>query len=889
VTVPSVLSGALANRYRIERELGAGGMATVYLAEDFKHDRMVAIKVLRPHLASTVGPDRFLREIRIAAQLQHPHILPLLESGEAAGFLFFVMPYVEGQSLRERLTSQGELPVHEAVRLISEVVDALGYAHGRGLVHRDVKPENVMLSGRHALVMDFGVAKAVGEASGRNQLTTAGIALGTPTYMAPEQAAADPQLDARVDIYAVGVLAYEMLTGYPPFHGLDPQQTLVAHITQAPMPIDQRRPGLSPALAGVVMRCLEKRPADRFQSAEELMAALEPLATPSGGITPIATRPMRVAPVRSRRSLLVGTGVLLLVVLAAWAAGGRLRAAPLSLAIANIRQVTREPEAEIHVALSPDGREVAYESGYIFHTHIVVRDIAGGRPIPLTDQWPGIQRVPGWMPDGRSIVFTNLVPVPSPEYPDGRWKIPRLGGQAVMLDSADRLALDHGLTVVIREDSAFALGADGREQFLRIAIPEVHSNAISEIHSWTTRPDGGAIAYVVGNPNQVPDWGSVAPSAIWVAPRGGSPVRVTDSTSMNVSPAWLPDGTLLFVSNRDGARDIYALRLDRSGAPRGSPLRLTTGLDAYSVSVSADGRTAAYDRFTLRRNIYTIPVPRSGSVSLRDARPLTTGNQIIENFGISADGKSIVFDSNIEGNQQIFMIPATGGEPRRVTRDGADNFSPEFSPDGRQIVFHTTRNATRDIFVVNTDGSGEQRLTSDAEESYHPAFSPDGLWIAYGNGSRSLGLLHRAALDAPWQVTERQPTDRGFVPRWSPDGSRLALEVPNREGRVDIVIRRVADGTARILIKAGANGIQYPRWPEWSEDGKTIYFRDAGNEGTPGIYGVPASGGTPRLLVRFDDPGQSVLTASVPARNGLFYLSVGEIESDIYLMDLVRK
>jgi serine/threonine-protein kinase len=887
-SVPERLSAALADRYRIERELGQGGMATVYLAEDLKHDRRVAIKVLRPHLASTVGPDRFLREIRIAAQLQHPHILPLLDSGAAGDSLYYVMPFVEGESLRDRLTRQGELPVQETVKLITEVVDALGYAHARGLIHRDVKPDNIMLSGRHALVMDFGVAKALSEASGRNQLTTAGVSLGTPTYMSPEQASADPQLDARVDIYAVGVLAYEMLTGYPPFHGLDPQQTLIAHVTQAPVPIDQRRPGLSAPLASVVMRCLEKRPADRFQSADELLAVLEPLATPSGGITPTATRPLRVVKAPSLRPLMMVLGVAL-IVLAAWVGWRLFRPRSLSIVVDNIRQVTREPEAEIHVALSPDGQEIAYESGYIFHTHIVVKDIAGGRAISLTGDWPGIQRAPSWMPDGRSIVFTNLVPVPSAEYPDGRWKMPWLGGQAVMLDSADRLTLDHGLSVTMRHDSAFAVDREGREQLLRRAIPEVHSNPLSDINSWLTRADGGAIAYVVGNPNQVSDWGSVAPSAIWVAPRGGLPVRVTDSTSLNVSPAWLPDGTLLFVSNRDGARDIYAVRLDRSGHPRGSSVRLTTGLGAYSVSVSADGRIAAYDHFTLRRNIYTIPIPRSVSASLRNARQLTTGNQVIENFGISPDGKWIVFDSNIEGNQQIFVMPASGGEPRRVTRDSADNFSPEFSPDGRQIVFHSTRNATRDIYIVNLDGSGEQRLTSDSEESYHPAFSPDGLSIAYGNGSRTLGMVHRATIDAPWKVVPRQPGDSGFVPRWSPDGSQLALEMPNDEGRVDLVIREVKDGTSRTLIKAGTRGIQFPRWPEWSEDGRTIYFRDAGSEGNPGIYAVPASGGMPRLLVRFDDLSQSVLTASVPARNGLFYLAVGEIESDVYLMDLVRK
>ena len=219
MTVAPRLVAALADRYRIERELGQGGMATVYLAEDLKHERQVAIKVLREDLSASLGAGRFLREIKIAAQLQHPHILPLLDSGEADGFLYFVMPYIKGQSLRERLAREGELPVPEAVRLISEVVDALVEAHAHGVVHRDIKPDNVMLSGRHALVTDFGVAKAISEATGRNTVTTLGVAVGTPTYMSPEQAAADPHVDHRSDIYSVGVMAYEMLSGRPPFTG----------------------------------------------------------------------------------------------------------------------------------------------------------------------------------------------------------------------------------------------------------------------------------------------------------------------------------------------------------------------------------------------------------------------------------------------------------------------------------------------------------------------------------------------------------------------------------------------------------------------------------------------------------------------------------------------
>jgi len=296
-TPPDRLVAAVADRYTIERELGAGGMATVYFAEDLKHKRKVAVKVLRPDLAAALGPERFLGEIEVAAKLHHPHILPLYDSGEVDGFLYYVMPYEEGQSLREKLEKEGELPVAEAVRLLRDVVDALAHAHKHGVVHRDIKPDNIMLSGHHALVTDFGVAKAVTEATGRQQLTTAGVALGTPAYMAPEQAVADPNTDHRADIYAVGVLAYELLTGAPPFTGTTPQMVLSAHVTEAPEPVTKYRETVPPALSHVVMRCLEKKPADRWQSAEELLPQIEALATPSGGTTPIQpTGPRRRPP-----------------------------------------------------------------------------------------------------------------------------------------------------------------------------------------------------------------------------------------------------------------------------------------------------------------------------------------------------------------------------------------------------------------------------------------------------------------------------------------------------------------------------------------------------------------------------------------------------------------
>jgi serine/threonine-protein kinase len=311
------LKAALADLYAIEEEVGSGGMATVYLAEDVKHRRKVAVKVLRSDLAAALGSERFLREIEIAAQLHHPHILPLYDSGEADGFLYYVMPYESGQSLRDRLQREGELPVNEAVRILRDVADALAHAHGLGVVHRDIKPENIMLSGRHALVTDFGVAKAVSEATGRQQLTTAGVALGTPTYMAPEQAAADPNIDHRADVYALGVMAYELLAGRPPFAGPTAQAVLAAHITEAPEPITTHRTTVPAPFAELVMRSLEKKAADRWQTAEELLAQLEALATPSGGITPTDTRPVKApAMPDGKRGMLFGGAAAAIVVAA---------------------------------------------------------------------------------------------------------------------------------------------------------------------------------------------------------------------------------------------------------------------------------------------------------------------------------------------------------------------------------------------------------------------------------------------------------------------------------------------------------------------------------------------------------------------------------------------
>jgi serine/threonine protein kinase len=277
-------------------------MATVYLARDVKHDRAVALKVLRPELTSAMGTDRFPREIRLVASFNHPHILSLYDSGESDGFLYYVMPFVEGETLGDRLKREKQLPIGEAIRILIEVSDALAYAHTRGVVHRDIKPGNVLLSGRHAVVADFGVAKALSASAGDN-LTTVGIAVGTPQYMAPEQAMGEAGIDHRVDIYAVGCLAYEMLTGQSPFEGRTAQAVLAAHVMEVPKDPREHRAGIPALLAEAVMRCLAKAPAERWQSADELRVHLESMqATPSGGMTPTDTRPYQATTARARKS-----------------------------------------------------------------------------------------------------------------------------------------------------------------------------------------------------------------------------------------------------------------------------------------------------------------------------------------------------------------------------------------------------------------------------------------------------------------------------------------------------------------------------------------------------------------------------------------------------------
>ena len=347
---------ALAARYRLTGELGRGGMATVYLARDLKHGRDVAVKVVHPAVAAALGSQRFLREIEIAARLRHPHIVPLYDSGEADGQLYYVMPYEAGLSLRQRLALEGPLPEDEAVLALRDVCDALAHAHERGIVHGDIKPDNVLLSGHHALVTDFGVAKAVTDATARDPAAATAIPLGTPGYMAPEQIAGDPGIDHRADIYAVGVLAYEILAGRPPFSGDTRQEILSAHLTHAPVPLATHRPDLPEALAGLVMKCLEKRPADRWQTAADLVERLDAIARRA----PAPISPTRRPWMRAAVAAAGVVGLAAIAVLVWWRGAAPETSLRNRWSHARIERLTDFAGSEVDAAISGNGQWVAF-------------------------------------------------------------------------------------------------------------------------------------------------------------------------------------------------------------------------------------------------------------------------------------------------------------------------------------------------------------------------------------------------------------------------------------------------------------------------------------------------------------------------------------------------
>jgi Tol biopolymer transport system component/tRNA A-37 threonylcarbamoyl transferase component Bud32 len=865
------LAAALAGRYRIERQLGQGGMATVYLAQDLKHNRRVAIKVLRPELAVALGAERFLREIETIATLQHPHILGLIDSGQVEDTAYYVTPFVDGGSLRQRLSREGELPIHDAVRILSQVADALAFAHLHGVVHRDIKPDNVLLTGRHALVADFGVAKALLRAGDDERLTSTGISIGTPIYMAPEQAAADPHVDHRADIYAVGILGYEMLTGVPPFQGLSPQQILAAKVTEEPPPVAARRSGVPLVLNDLIAKCLERRPADRYQSVDELLGRLETVTTPGGGTGPLSES-AGVRPAR-RVAWLAGAAVLVAAVVGGVALLGR---HPSSLTTANAVPVTSEPGMEFQPALSPDGSLVAYvqvRSGRQVVAVRSTRTIQGGEVLPAEAD-SGDQLFPTWSPDGEFIRFTNrpqgIFSRPQP------WKeVGRLGGAAVPL-ALPRLAVrpawsrDGRAMALTDNDSLFVYSA---RDTIALALPE-----FSDANSVLWSPDGRWVVYVLGNSGW--QYGpNTATSSIWAAPAaGGTPIRVAGGDFLNVSPVWLDAHHLLFVSNRDGPRQVYVVEIGRKG-PRGPVRMVPGGTDAHSISVSADGTRMAIAKLTVRQNIRFYPVPTARPVSIGDGRPITTGAQAVETHDLSPDGQWLVYSSNLRGNADLYKVRQSGGDPIPLTTTPTDEFHPAWSPDGTEIAYEIAG----DLWVVPAGGGQPHQLTSGPAIDLNATWSHDGLTLAFDSnrsGHWRIWVLRRDRVGDRWDEPVQLTTTGCLNPRWAPDGSGLWCT------RADTLM--LISPTGRVLRRLSLAILRFVEpHPVPAQDGATMYIPVTSGP-NPGLWVLPMTGGRPRQVARFDNPSLSMLdfpgTLTV-ARDGV-YLTTVELESDVWVMDI---
>lgn len=875
----------LGDSYTLERELGGGGMSHVFVAEEKALGRKIVVKVLPPERSIGVSVERFKREIQVAARLQHPHIVPLLSAGEVNGVPFYTMPFVNGESLRARLTRGGELSVNEALHCLRDVASALGYAHREGVVHRDIKPDNVIISGGVAVVTDFGVSKAFDVAvteGGQDAagITSVGVALGTPAYMSPEQASADPHVDHRADIYSFGCLAYELLTGSSPFAGRPPQQMLAAHVTERPEPINKRRPSLPPALATLVMRCLEKRSGDRPQSADEILATLDAVGTPSTeGMVP--TQERLSAPARPAKKWLIAgaIGSVTLVLLALlWPRLNRVK--PYS--VGDTTPVAVGSGIEVDPAISPDGKLVAYvaetDKGY----RVFVRQIDGGRANLLNDDLGGDYEAPAWTPDGSRISFFN----------GGRiYSVAALtGGSPKPIAAADigshRWSSDGKFLLLSRSDGIWRQPAEGGEERSLVKGAYLHSPELS--------PDGQVLAYAEGRP---PTFENVSSNSIWtVAINGGEPGRISDSTHVNVSPVWTQDGrNILYLSNAAGNRDIYQQPVTSGGKRKGDPIRLTTSLGAYTISLSSDGKKLAYDAVRAYSNIFAVDIS-NGAATMSGGRQLTHDNQHIEALELSNDGKWIAFDSDRSGNFDIYKQKIEGGDPIQVTTNPGNDFFPSWSPDDQVIAFHSSRNGTRDLYTISMDGMSETQVTSGPAQDSRSHFSPDGRSLLFArevaitaaggvSSAKPFGIdymtLTRDATGkwrqpVPLKTMRVAPLGGGAV--WSADGRQIALL-----GTSDVHILNLANNSlTSVLGQDSLGNVLGFAWPI----NRRIYIF-ARKAGRSTIYVVQAAGGKPRPLLS-DEPGARFGRWLFATDGKTLYYTRANWDSDVSVLELKR-
>jgi len=632
------------------------------------------------------------------------------------------------------------------------------------------------------------------------------------------------------------------------------------------------------------MKALAKVPADRWQSAEEMLPHLEGMAVTSGPLTPTSTRPIEGVAAPRRRVWWMAAGAVAAVIVIAVFGATVLRNDPITITTSNIRQVTSDPGLEFQPSLSPRGEDVAYVVGPIGTPQVVVRSTinisSGGEVRPGEGVVGGAHWFPNWASDGASIRYWVC------EVGCQWMEVGKLGGVSTAIgipngqDGTEGWSPGGTRVAFSRGDSIFAYSIGDAE----LQLLGVQTLDPDRPHSFAWSPDGQLLAYVNDN-NQWRRSGNLSDASIWIIDAsGGEPVAITSQEHMNLSPQWLPDSRhIVFVSNRDGPRGVYIVEVGPDG-PLGDVQRVAGPSDPHSISVSSDGRKLAYSKFRLKQNIWSIPIPRSEVLSITDAEPVTTGNQVIENHDLSRDGRFITYDGSRLGNADIYRMPLEGGNPRLVADLPGDAFWPAWSPDGTQIAFHSTTPGTMSALFVGSAAGGNPRLIVDFPYyDARPSWSPDGLQIAFnsngpqGNDSQNIWTVSRERVGDEWGDPVRLTDFQCHAPDWASDGKSLLCDA----GLEFVVVSKSGDVLSRV------DPLMVFRSPRFSSDGSTIYFLGAPRNEW-GIWSMPATGGKPNRLVAFDDPSLTVYKAghSLTVGPDHFYVTISEYESDIYVMDL---
>ena len=808
--------------YAIERELGSGGMATVYLAHDKKHDRKVAIKVLHAELAAVLGAERFLQEIRVTANLQHPHILGLIDSGiigEDAGELkgrpYYVMPYVEGESVRQRLDKEQQLPVADSVRIATEVASALDYAHRHGVIHRDIKPENILLHDGSAIVADFGIALAVTQAGGA-RMTQSGLSLGTPSYMSPEQAMGERAITARSDIYSLGAVTYEMLSGEPPFTGPTVQAIFARVVTEEPRPLTTQRRNVPPNVAAAVSHALEKVPADRFASAHEFAEALN---NPSFILSATSAAAGRDRSSHRLRRLLYGVTALAILTTATTLREWMRPASPKP--VVRYTLVFDSTEAMVQggifsgrLALSPDGSRLAYIGGPGAQLLIRQRNQLHATAVPGTEG----MITPFFSPDGSHVGFLteNNVRFVSIN-----------GGPAITV--SDTLTGSAGASW--GPDGFIYTDGSGETSLLRVeakpgAVPKWFTTldtARGEFdHTWPdVLPNGKGVLFTVAfNGKNAVRSGTSFAIAVAEIPSGKHRVLVDDA----MYARYATSGHLLYVTTN---RTLMVAPFDQNSMKvTGEPTALVEGmrlgrLGSADLAISAAG-TLVYATGRGEGNQELVWVSRNGKAQSID--PDWQG--YFNDPALSPDGKQLAVAMwTVRGTADVWTKQLDRGPSIKLTPEGSVNFEATWTPDGRSVTYSSSAAGPFDLWTKRADGSAQAVLQLHRKTGVRGArWSQDGKWLIFQTDEGAPGSVDilgiRPGTDtAPVPLVATKFTEGS--PALSPDGRWLAY-TSDESGQYEIYVVPFPNAGAAKWAVSTRGGTE----PLWSHNGRELFYRD---------------------------------------------------------------